>query len=184
MHEKIYNHGMERLRDPARLALLELDRVIDLSMADLPAAPLSVLDIGCGTGVFAEAFLKRNCTTAGIDINQEMIAEAQRLVPRGNFKSGSAEKIPFEDHSFDIVFYGMVLHESDDLPSVLAEARRVTRLRVVAHEWPYVTAEKGPPLAHRLNPVDLAPAADKAGLGIMKTVQLQTLVVYRWDISH
>ena len=96
-------------------------------------------------GVFAEAFLKRNCTIAGIDINPEMIAAAQRLVPRGNLKSGSAEKIPFENQSFDIVFYGMVLHESDDLPGVLADARRVALKRVVAHEWPYEAGEKGPP---------------------------------------
>ena len=45
---------------------------------------------------------------------EEMIAAAQRFVPEGDFREASAEALPYPDNSFDLVFLGLLLHESDE----------------------------------------------------------------------
>jgi SAM-dependent methyltransferase len=74
----------------------------------------SMLDIGTGSGVFAEEFFKRSLSVAGIDLNPGMVEIAKGYVPEGEFKIAKAEEIPFKDKSFDLVFMGLVFHEVDD----------------------------------------------------------------------
>jgi ubiquinone/menaquinone biosynthesis C-methylase UbiE len=179
MNERLFNKEQERLRDPSRLEILEIERVVDLSIDLESLENLLVLDVGTGTGVFAEAFAKRNCRVAGIDINQKMIDEAKRIIPTGNFKLGSAENIPFDKSTFDIVFFGMVLHETDNLLQALTEARRVAKKKAVALEWPYVKGEMGPPLAHRLRSEDVISTAKQAGFKLIEIIALKHLVVYK-----
>ena len=78
-------------------------------------APLA-LDIGTGTGVFAEAFAARGLQVAGVDASADMIALARGFVPQGRFEVAPAEALPFADQTFDLVFLGLVLHEADDAP--------------------------------------------------------------------
>jgi ubiquinone/menaquinone biosynthesis C-methylase UbiE len=104
MHEKLYNGGIDRLRAPERVARLEVERVISLC---LEAADLkSVLDVGVGSGLFAEEFSKRGLEVAGVDVNPEMIVAAKRFIPNGDFRESTAEALPFPDASFDLVFFG------------------------------------------------------------------------------
>jgi ubiquinone/menaquinone biosynthesis C-methylase UbiE len=180
MNEKIYNHKIESLRDPERLERLEVDRVVDLSLEGLPIK--SMLDMGTGTGVFAESFAKRNCLVAGVDINADMINAAKQFVPTGDFKKGSAEKIPFDDQTFDLAFLGLVLHETDDLLKALAEARRVARKRIAILEWPYENSENGPPLAHRLKPELIQDAVKSFGIKKFMNFKVKERVLYRMDL--
>lgn len=182
MNERVFNKELERLREPSRLEIMEVDRVVDLSTELLSSEPLSVLDVGTGTGVFAEVFAKRNCTVTGIDINNAMVNEAKRYVPSGSFQTGSAEKIPFEQDSFDIVFFGLVLHETDNLLQALIEARRVVKKRVIALEWPYTNGEKGPPLSHRLKKEEIISKANQAGFVQIELIELKYLIVYRMTL--
>jgi 2-polyprenyl-3-methyl-5-hydroxy-6-metoxy-1,4-benzoquinol methylase len=181
LNEKIFNRELEHLRDPERLERLEIDRVVDLSIDGLQIN--SMLDIGTGTAVFAECFAKRNCGVAGIDINESMITEASRFVPTGVFKIGRAEKIPFDDQSFDLAFFGLVLHEADDMFQALREARRVARKRIAILEWPYEVGENGPPLEHRLKPVLIKDAARKAGINKFSDFKIKERVLYRMDLD-
>ncbi len=109
MYEKRFDGTVEMLRSPERVEQLEVERVADLCLesADLK----SVLDIGAGSGLFTEAFALRGVKTAGVDVNREMIAAAQRFVPEGDFREASAEALPYPDNSFDLVFLGLLLHE-------------------------------------------------------------------------
>ena len=181
MNERTFGGDAGRLRDPARLALLEIERVVAASMEKL--AIRSMLDIGTGTALFAEAFAKVGVSVAGIDIKDTMVNEAQRLLPEGDFRIGSAEKIPYENGSFDLVFLGHVLHETDDTTKALMEARRVARKRVVVLEWPYVEGKTGPPLAHRLRPDQVIDSAKSAGFKKVEDIHLKHMVLYRMDIS-
>jgi ubiquinone/menaquinone biosynthesis C-methylase UbiE len=182
MNERVFGGEMERLRDPERVKMLELDRVVDLSLSGLkPQA--RVLDVGCGTALFAEAFARRGCKITGIDIKESMIAEAKRLVPEGEFRLGSAECLPFEDRSFAVVFFGLVLHETDDLIESLREAKRVASQRVIAIEWPYEKSDKGPPLEHRLTPERVGDAAHKAGLNSIESIRMKHLALYDMKIA-
>ena len=182
MNERVFNKDHTQLRDKGRTALLEIDRVVGLSIEHLKAK--TVLDVGTGTALFAEAFARHGLKVAGIDISETMIDEAKRLVPTGEFKIGSAEKIPYESQSFDIVFLGHVLHETDDAALALSQARRVGRKRVAILEWPYMEQEKGPPLSHRLKPEDIARFAKQAGLGNVQAIPLRYLSLYLMDIAH
>lgn len=64
---------------------------------------------------------------AGIDPNPEMLKAAETFVPTGTFLTGTVEEIPIEDNSFDVVFLGHVLRESDDIIKALSESKRVAR---------------------------------------------------------
>ena len=161
MHDHRFKGDIARLRAPARVALLEVARVVDLCLAGLEAQ--RVLDVGTGSGIFAEAFAARGLRVSGVDVNPAMLPVAQEFVPGGDFHAAPAEALPFEAGTFELAFLGHVLHEADDPVRALTEARRVTTARVAVLEWPYLAEEKGPPLAHRLSPARVAVLAAEAG---------------------
>lgn len=181
MHEKRFNREIERLRDPDRIARLEVSRVVDIVLEGLNN-PKNVLDVGTGSGLFAEKFAAKGLKVTGLDANPEMIPVAQEFVPAGVFRIGEAERLPFEDETFDIVFMGLLLHEVDDLLAVLTEASRVVKHRIAVLEWPYETGEFGPPLEHRLEFEKIEAAAKKAGINGINSVKLENLVLYLMEI--
>jgi ubiquinone/menaquinone biosynthesis C-methylase UbiE len=177
IHERRFHGEPDRLRSPQRIARLDVPRVVALSLAGLTVT--SVLDVGTGTGVFAEAFAAAGLVVTGIDINAELLAVAAGYAPTAQFKEASAEQIPFPDQSFDLVFLGHVLHEADDLLATLQEARRVTRQRVAVLEWPYREEPYGPPLAHRISPATVTELAARAGLAQVESIHLEHMTFYR-----
>ncbi len=176
-HEKRYGSSEEQLRSPDRVALLEVPCVVDLCLEGIHAS--SVLDVGTGTGIFAEAFAVRGLSVVGIDPNLGLLEAARRLVKNARFDEGTAEKLDFPGAAFDIVMFGLVLHETDNPVAALSEARRVSRLRVCVLEWPYVTEDRGPPLAHRLNPSEIEDFARRAGFRSVDQTSLSHLRLYR-----
>jgi ubiquinone/menaquinone biosynthesis C-methylase UbiE len=178
MHEKRFEGDIQRLRAPERVERLEVARVVDLCLKD-PAQ--SVLDVGTGSGLFAEAFAGRGLKVSGVDSNPEMLTAAREAVPHGDFRQGIAEELPYPDRSFDAVFLGLVLHEADEPLKALSEARRVARAWVCILEWPYLEQPFGPPLKDRLNPTDLAVLFKKAGYRRWKTTDLTHTVLYHLD---
>jgi SAM-dependent methyltransferase len=177
MHEKRFDGEIERLRAPARVERLEIERVVTYC---LDAATIKgVLDVGTGTGLFAEAFSERGLQVSGVDANPKMIAAARQFVPKGSFREATAEALPYPNASFDLVFFGLVLHEADEPLQVLQEARRVTRNRVCILEWPYRDEEFGPPLEHRINPDELTHLIHEAGFSQWEMQELSHTVVYR-----
>ena len=101
----------DRLRNPERLLRLEIDRVAGLCL-EIPGTR-SVLDVGTGTGVFAEAFVARGLAVTGVDIQESMLEGARSHVPAARFLLAPSECLPFEDGVFDLVFMGLVLHETE-----------------------------------------------------------------------
>jgi ubiquinone/menaquinone biosynthesis C-methylase UbiE len=177
MHERRFHGEPDRLRSPERLARLEVERVVALSLESLDVK--SVLDVGTGTGVFAEAFSRQGLRVTGIDANAELLVIARRHVPNGYFQEAPAEDIPFEASTFDLVFLGHVLHETDNPLTALQEARKVARQRVAVLEWPYREEEQGPPLAHRLTPAAIEELANQAGFQNVERLELAHMDFYR-----
>ncbi|MBN2040585.1 MAG: methyltransferase domain-containing protein [Spirochaetes bacterium] len=177
MSNRVYKGKIEKLRSHERIQMLEISRVVDLSIQDIQVK--SVLDVGTGSAVFAQAFAERNLAVTGIDINQNMLSEAQRHVPSGIFSIGKAESLPFPDNEFDIVFLGHILHETADIEKALEEAKRVTRHRVIILEWPYSEDKQGPPLSHRLKAEEIIKAAEKTGFNDIEEISLKHMVLYR-----
>jgi ubiquinone/menaquinone biosynthesis C-methylase UbiE len=142
-----------------------------------------VLDVGTGSGVFAEAFAGVGLDVAGADVNPEMIAAAKEHVPAGRFEIAPAETMPFDDRSFDLVFMANVFHEVDDHVQALSEARRLARKRIAILEHPFKDQPFGPPMHHRLRPEQIRAFAEQAGLDAIKTVELSHVNLYLLDIQ-
>ena len=182
MSERRFSGDFDRLRDPASVKMMGMDRIISASMDGVELG--SMLDVGTGTAVFAERFQKAGVKfTAGVDVNPEMLAAAKCYMPEAEFKEGKAEELPWEDDEFDLVFMGFVFHEVDDYVKALQEAGRVGKKRVAVLEFPKIEQPFGPPLAHRLEAQQVIDFGRQAGLGEVKVVELEHLVLYIWDIG-
>jgi ubiquinone/menaquinone biosynthesis C-methylase UbiE len=177
MHEKRFEGDIERLRNPKRLARLDVDRVVTLCLEG--ANIERVLDVGTGTGVFAQAFSKQGMSVFGVDINPIMLPAARRYAPAGSFSVAAAERLPLVNAGFDLVFMGLLLHESDEQVQVLHEAHRVTRNRVGILEWTFREEDIGAPLIQRLAPEILKNMALEAGFRNIEEIPLTKLIFYK-----
>jgi ubiquinone/menaquinone biosynthesis C-methylase UbiE len=177
LNERVYNNGIDRLRSAERTERMEIERVVDICLSNKKIT--SVLDVGTGSGLFAEAFHKRNIKAAGVDLNPDMIEAAKKHLPDTMFKVAGAENLPFEDNSFDIVFFGVVFHEVDDYKIALTEATRVAYKEVYLLEWEYKEEEFGPPLNHRVSKKFIEDLASSVGFTSCSVIKLKNLVLYR-----
>jgi ubiquinone/menaquinone biosynthesis C-methylase UbiE len=164
-----------KLRTARRIAELEVERVVDLCLRDSPVRRL--LDVGTGSGLFAEAFAARGVAVCGIDHDPEMLANAAGLLPGVPFVLAAAEALPFAPAAFDLLFIGMVLHETREPAAALAEARRVAGSGVAILEWPPPGDE--PPPARRFRPEEIETLAREAGFGRPALTPLRHMLFYR-----
>jgi ubiquinone/menaquinone biosynthesis C-methylase UbiE len=113
------------------------DRVIDPINAPLrdaairlagPTESTTVLDVGCGTGSFVAAFLEAGASASGLDLSDAMLAIARERIPNGEFHTGDATAMPFDDGTFDLTCASLFLHElePDIRDGVLREMARIT----------------------------------------------------------
>jgi ubiquinone/menaquinone biosynthesis C-methylase UbiE len=94
-------------RNPG-FARLSRDRDVairDLLARSLPAVGGTMLDVGCGDGTLLGDVRRRwpDVALTGLDLQPERIDEARVRVPDATFTVGSADALPFEDASFDVV---------------------------------------------------------------------------------
>ena len=88
-----------------------------------------VLDVATGTGAVAQELLRqKGCAVVGVDQSPEMLAVAREHVPATvKLVEASAERLPFEDASFDALTVTYLLRYVDDPGATLAELARVVR---------------------------------------------------------
>ncbi|NKX50211.1 methyltransferase domain-containing protein [Arthrobacter deserti] len=86
-----------------------------------------VLDVACGTGIVARtaAELTGDDATAGVDLNDAMLAVARRVRPRIRWYQADAAALPFRDRSFSAVLCQMALMFFPDPAAALREMGRV-----------------------------------------------------------
>jgi ubiquinone/menaquinone biosynthesis C-methylase UbiE len=177
MNDRVYNSGVDRLRSSDRVSRLEVASVIDNCLKGNNIT--SVLDVGTGSGLFAEEFSKRGLQVAAIDPNPEMVAASQKFLTSLDVRQGSAEKIPFRDNSFDLVFMGLVLHEVNDYTRSIKELYRVALKEVSILEWEFKEEDYGPPLEHRLRSLFIQELAKEAGFRNVEVIKLTNLLLYK-----
>jgi ubiquinone/menaquinone biosynthesis C-methylase UbiE len=91
------------------------------------------LEIGAGTGYFSLNLLRTGVIGEAVatDISPGMLRKLERsaaeLEVRVETAACEASALPFEDHSFDLVFGHAVLHHLPDLDAAFREFRRVLR---------------------------------------------------------
>jgi demethylmenaquinone methyltransferase/2-methoxy-6-polyprenyl-1,4-benzoquinol methylase len=94
-----------------------------------------VLDVATGTGMVAEALVRRyGCTVVGLDQSSEMLSGAQAKLDRDpqlasniELVRGEAESLPFEDGEFDHLTFTYLLRYVDDPGATLTELARVVK---------------------------------------------------------
>ncbi len=91
-----------------------------------------VLEIGLGQGADSEQIIRRGAVWSGLDLTPESVARVQtrltlRALPHETVKQGSALDIPFNDHSFDMVFSHGVLHHIPEVEVAQKEIHRVLK---------------------------------------------------------
>lgn len=89
----------------------------------------SILDVGCGTGVFLSLIKQSNCSITGIDISQNAIDIARQDLPGGVFEQGEMEHLPFADSTFDLVTGNNCFQFTNDPFKAMKEAFRVLKLK-------------------------------------------------------
>ena len=100
-------------------------------MKELFAGCRTILDIGTGTGRFAEFFTDAGFNVVGIDVSLSMMEKARERKLR-NLVQADAHRLPFRDGSFDGALTIHVLHLVHDWVQVVHEVGRVTRKVIVA----------------------------------------------------
>ncbi|HVU76430.1 MAG TPA: class I SAM-dependent methyltransferase [Gaiellaceae bacterium] len=119
---------------PAR----SFDRAADAYEANRPDYPdavldhvpvpreAEVLDVGAGTGKLTRVLAGRYRRVTAVEPLDGMRAILERMVPRAEAHSGTAEQIPLRDASVDAVFAGQAFHwfANDD---AIADMARVLR---------------------------------------------------------
>ncbi len=84
-----------------------------------------ILDLGCGLGMYTEAFGQHTRHAYGTEVELE---RARQAVERAaGVVQGLGEALPFRTGTFDIVFSHEVLEHVDDDRQVVRQAVRVTR---------------------------------------------------------
>ena len=107
----------------------ELQLVVDFA---LPTGTERVLDVGTGAGHTALALAPHASSVVLTDPVPAMLATARRVfgevgVRNAEFVEAVAERLPFQDASFDIVATRLAAHHFDDVALAFREAARVLR---------------------------------------------------------
>lgn len=96
-----------------------------------PDSELSLLDVAGGTGDIAYKFLKAGGGQATVfDLNKEMLENGKLKYPNSDIKwiNGNAEKLPFQDESFDLYTISFGIRNVTNIDIALKEAHRVLKV--------------------------------------------------------
>jgi ubiquinone/menaquinone biosynthesis C-methylase UbiE len=86
----------------------------------------SLLDVGCGGGVFLRRALETGCRATGLDHSREMVRLARRTTcGRARIVRGKAEQVPFADGEFTAATSIVAFFFFPDPVRVLRELKRV-----------------------------------------------------------
>lgn len=87
-----------------------------------------ILDVGCGNGNLFTFLLDEKFELFGVDFSENMIAEANsKCGDRASFSVADAEKLPFDDNTFDILVCNASFHHYTHPNDVLMEMNRVLK---------------------------------------------------------
>jgi len=90
-----------------------------------------ILEIGCGMGTDSRYIAKKQARIVSLDLSFDNVSFALKgmhlLSLRGRGVCADAERLPFQDSSFDAVYSFGVLHHTPDTKKAIDEAYRVLR---------------------------------------------------------
>jgi SAM-dependent methyltransferase len=111
----------DSMRRPDSLASFER------ALEEIEEEPRRALDMGTGTGAGAFTIARRfpQVEVVGVDLAPAMLAEARELTPpelsgRVRFEQADASRLPYDDHSFDLLSLANMIPFFDEIDRMLA----------------------------------------------------------------
>ncbi|MHA1641393.1 MAG: methyltransferase domain-containing protein [Promethearchaeota archaeon] len=105
------------------------DFIIDFAELLKKVKGNTILDVGCGAGHSMKTLKRSLFDVTGIDINDKAIKHCKQLGL--NVIKMNAEKLEFDDNSFDTVFSMHLLEHLDNVDKAIKESIRVAKLAVI-----------------------------------------------------
>lgn len=90
-------------------------------------ARIRVLEVGCGTGHWLSVLSDLSVELIGVDPSPAMLDRARTRVTRATLVCASAEYLPFQSNSLDLIFCVNAFHHFSDPQKFLADSRRLLR---------------------------------------------------------
>ncbi len=87
----------------------------------------TLLDAGCGTGLFTKRAIERNAKVTSIDIAPKLVELTKRKNPSTNAIEASLLQLPFEDDTFDYVISSDVIEHTTNPYDATKELIRVLK---------------------------------------------------------
>ncbi|UCE60861.1 MAG: class I SAM-dependent methyltransferase [Phycisphaerales bacterium] len=93
----------------------------------------TVLELGCGTGLYSRWLADRGCTVVGMDISAQILNQARRRCPEGTFIAGDCEDPaahlpePLIDQRFDVILGVNTFCYYPNKPAALANYKQLLR---------------------------------------------------------
>jgi SAM-dependent methyltransferase len=137
--------------------------------------PGSVLDLGCGLGLFVELANQWGVRVTGIDGSQAAVRLALDRTPRLDLQQGNLmQPLSFPDQSFDNIIMHQVIPSfaPNVLINLLSQCHRVLRPGGVlfifsASRYNLSAYERDPTQRYRLHPTELRAALESAGFSVL-----------------
>lgn len=85
------------------------------------------LELGCGSGNLASLLYDEGISIIGSDISQSAVDHARQQYPKIDFKVHSADALPYDNQTFDLVMSFDVFEHLPDVDRHLSEVRRVLK---------------------------------------------------------
>lgn len=95
-----------------------------------PVAGQTILDAGCGVGIYARDLSRAGASVTGIDLSEEALRSARALAPASVSFIGADlnESLEFLGYrSFDAILCSLVLHYIEDWSAVLNEFKKLLK---------------------------------------------------------
>ena len=117
------NYWIERARQYDKTSWVKDEDFIDAFLRMLPNKAFnSILEIGIGTGAIAEKVAENIGPLIGIDISMEMISNIDH--PNITSMVGDAQKLDFDNNTFDLIYMRNVIHYIDNQKKSFSEIYR------------------------------------------------------------
>jgi len=109
----------------------------------------TVLEVGCGAGVDLARFARGGAIVTGIDLTESAIDLARRNFAQqglaGCFEVADAERLPFADNAFDLIYAHGVVQYTANPQRLVDECRRVLKpggeaIFQVYNRWSWLNA--------------------------------------------
>jgi ubiquinone/menaquinone biosynthesis C-methylase UbiE len=118
-----------------QLASFHYEKISNILVQKIDCNGKEVVDVGCGTGILSFIALEKGASRIScVDISKLMLEKCrEKSINKGytdnliSFHEGDAEKLPFSDSTFDVVFSNMVLGMVPNQQATITELTRILR---------------------------------------------------------